>query len=121
MRGHRLGVSYCVLATLPLATASLLTPIGSRPQQVDASPEEGAGDKTSEGSRNTVNAASGYKFKEDKTTQPPKPVDPLEGMSQDDRYGLKGLRTMMNSYPDYHATVVGIDPVTLGLDLSFSE
>jgi len=48
-------------------------------------------------------------------------VDPLEGMTQEDKYGLKGLRTMMNNFPDYHATVVGIDPVSLGLDLTSQE
>jgi CCR4-NOT transcription complex subunit 2 len=28
---------------------------------------------------------------------------------------------MMNNFPDYHATVVGIDPVSLGLDLTSQE
>ncbi|TQV98729.1 hypothetical protein V2A60_007565 [Cordyceps javanica] len=45
------------------------------------------------------------------------PVDPLAGMPDADKWGLKGLRTLMNNYPDYHALVVGMDPNSLGLDL----
>lgn len=78
-------------------------------------------DKTSDASRNSGNGVAASKFREDKDTQPPKAVDPLEGMPQEDIYGLKGLRTMMNNYPDFHATVVGIDPVSLGLDLASQE
>ena len=94
---------------------------GPRTQETDAGLEQAAGDKTPDHSRGVGNGAPSSKIKEDKANQPPKPVDPLEGMPQDDRYGLKGLRTMMNNYPDYHATVVGIDPNILGLDLSSQE
>lgn len=48
-------------------------------------------------------------------------IDPLEGMSEIDRWGIKGLRTLMNNYPDYHAMVVGMDPTSLGLDMSSQE
>ncbi|CEJ84657.1 hypothetical protein VHEMI03541 [[Torrubiella] hemipterigena] len=48
-------------------------------------------------------------------------VDPLEGMAEIDRWGIKGLRTLMNNYPDYHAMVVGMDPTSLGLDMSSPE
>ena len=53
--------------------------------------------------------------------QPPEVVDPLAGMAEADKWGIKGLRTLMNNYPDYHAMVVGMDPATLGLDLSAQE
>ncbi|OTB08084.1 hypothetical protein M426DRAFT_317188 [Hypoxylon sp. CI-4A] len=44
--------------------------------------------------------------------------DPLAGMAPIDKWGIKGLRTLMNNYPDYNAAVTGIDPTTLGLDLT---
>lgn len=47
--------------------------------------------------------------------------DPLAGMPEVDKWGIKGLRTLMNNYPDYHAMVVGMDPSSLGLDMSSSE
>ncbi|KAM3432801.1 hypothetical protein MY4824_006318 [Beauveria thailandica] len=45
------------------------------------------------------------------------PVDPLAGMPDADKWGLKGMRTLMSNYPDYHALVVGMDPSSLGLDI----
>lgn len=80
-------------------------------------------DKTSAADpRGSDNDGYSVKSKEDKDSQAPEAVDPLEGMPQADKYGLKGLRTLMNNYPDYHATVVGIDPNTLGLgDLNSPE
>lgn len=47
--------------------------------------------------------------------------DPLEGMSQIDKWGLKGLRTLMEKYPDYNALMMGMDPNTLGLDMNTNE
>lgn len=111
--------------SLPLCThityLHLLTLAGTRSQELDAPPDQTSGDKVANGPRPSGNGTSTSKSKEDKATQPPKAVDPLEGMPQDDRYGLKGLRTLMNNFPDFHATVVGIDPVTLGLDLTAQE
>ncbi len=49
------------------------------------------------------------------------PVDPLAGMPDADKWGLKGLRTLMNNYPDYHALAVGVDPNSLGLDMQSPE
>ena len=48
-------------------------------------------------------------------------IDPLAGMSPVDKWGIKGLRMLMNNYPDYHAMVVGMDPSSLGLDLGSQE
>jgi hypothetical protein len=48
-------------------------------------------------------------------------VDPLAGMAAVDKWGIKGLRTLMNNYPDYHAMIIGMDPSTIGLDLSSPE
>lgn len=44
--------------------------------------------------------------------------DPLAGMAPIDKWGLKGLRTLMNNYPDYNAAVTGLDPTTLGIDFT---
>lgn len=58
---------------------------------------------------------------DEKETQAPDAIDPLAGMPAVDKWGIKGLRTLMNNYPDYHAMVVGMDPNTLGLDMSAPE
>ncbi|EGO59076.1 hypothetical protein NEUTE1DRAFT_39773, partial [Neurospora tetrasperma FGSC 2508] len=47
--------------------------------------------------------------------------DPLEGMPAIDKFGLKGLRTLMNNFPDYNSLIIGIDPSSLGLELNSSE
>lgn len=47
--------------------------------------------------------------------------DPLEGMSAADRFGLKGLRLLMNNCADYNALTVGIDATNLGFNLSAPE
>lgn len=58
---------------------------------------------------------------ERKDSQAAEVVDPLAGMSAVDKWGIKGLRTLMNNYPDYHAMIIGMDPNTIGLDLSSPE
>lgn len=47
--------------------------------------------------------------------------DPLEGMAPIDKWGLKGLRTLMNNFADYNAVTCGVDPSSLGVDLRVSE
>lgn len=44
--------------------------------------------------------------------------DPLSGMSDIDKWGIKGLRTLMHNFPDYSSLVTGMDPQTFGLDLA---
>ncbi|KAK5998513.1 Zinc-regulated GTPase metalloprotein activator 1 [Cladobotryum mycophilum] len=58
---------------------------------------------------------------DDKDSLIPEAVDPLAGMSAVDKWGIKGLRTLMNSYPDYHAMVIGMDPNSFGLDMSTQD
>ncbi|KAK3177817.1 hypothetical protein K4F52_009421 [Lecanicillium sp. MT-2017a] len=53
--------------------------------------------------------------------EPQGTVDPLSGMSAADKWGIKGLRTLMHNYPDYHAMVLGMDPSSLGLDMSSQD
>lgn len=67
------------------------------------------------------NDAPTNKPKEDKENQAAEVQDPLAGMAPIDKFGLKGLRMLMNNYPDYNALVVGIDPSSLGLDLTSNE
>ncbi|KAG8425296.1 transcriptional regulator, variant 3 [Metarhizium acridum] len=61
------------------------------------------------------------KLRDVKENKAPEAVDPLGGMSAVDKWGIKGLRTLMNSYPDYQAMVVGMDPITVGLDINSQE
>ncbi|POR37551.1 NOT2 family protein, partial [Tolypocladium paradoxum] len=86
-----------------------------------------ATDGTTQGAeiRNPLGAigaeGSAGKSKDDKATQSPEAVDPLAGMAAVDKWGIKGLRTLMNNYPDFHAMVVGMDPATLGVDMNSQE
>jgi CCR4-NOT transcription complex subunit 2 len=86
-----------------------------------------ATDGTTPGSeiRNPLGAigieGSAGKSKDDQAIQSPEAVDPLAGMAAADKWGIKGLRTLMNNYPDFHAMVVGMDPATLGVDMSSQE
>ncbi|KAJ2905483.1 hypothetical protein MKZ38_005359 [Zalerion maritima] len=48
-------------------------------------------------------------------------ANPYDGMSPADKFGIKGLRTLMNNYPDFQALVCGIDPQGLGLDLTSTD
>lgn len=47
--------------------------------------------------------------------------DPLDGMPAIDKWGLKGLRTLMNNFPDYNALTCGINPSSLGMDMRSTE
>lgn len=67
------------------------------------------------------NEDSMAKLRDVKDSQAPDGVDPLNGMSAVDKWGIKGLRTLMNNYPDYQAMVVGMDPITVGLDINSQE
>lgn len=53
-------------------------------------------------------------------TEPPSSAaqDPLFGMSEGDKWGIKGLLTLMAKYPSYHALAHGMNPAELGLDLA---
>ncbi|KAI2629454.1 hypothetical protein GGS21DRAFT_526290 [Xylaria nigripes] len=57
------------------------------------------------------------KNKENEDAPSPAVRDPLAGMAEIDKWGIKGLRTLMNNYPDYSACVTGMDPTAFGLDL----
>lgn len=61
------------------------------------------------------------KLRDEQDTQAPEAVDPLAGMSEIEKYGLKGLRTLMNNNPDYHSMILGTDPTAMGLDMSSQE
>ena len=61
------------------------------------------------------------KGKEEEKTPTNQVQDPLEGMAPIDKWGLKGLRTLMNNFPDYNALTCGLDPATLGIDMRSTE
>ncbi|KAF4450128.1 cell division control CDC36 [Fusarium albosuccineum] len=67
------------------------------------------------------NDGSAGKLADEHEPQAPEAIDPLAGMPAVDKWGIKGLRTLMNNYPDYHAMVVGMDPTSLGLDITSQE
>ncbi|KAJ4270000.1 transcriptional regulator [Fusarium torreyae] len=81
--------------------------------------DEGSTDGASPAAFNS-DVSSGQ-AKDDQGTQALEVIDPLAGMPAVDKWGIKGLRTLMNNYPDYHAMVVGMDPTSLGLDISSQE
>lgn len=64
------------------------------------------------------NDASSGKPDDEKENQSPAVHDPLAGMAPIDRWGIKGLRTLMNNFPDYTALMTGMDPTGFGLDLT---
>jgi CCR4-NOT transcription complex subunit 2 len=80
-----------------------------------------AGDVESHSSEGQGHPGGVGSTKDEKEPQLPEVVDPLAGMPEADKWGIKGLRTLMNNYPDYHAMVVGMDPSSLGLDMSSQE
>ena len=59
--------------------------------------------------------------KTEKESRAVEPQDPLAGMPEADKWGFKGLRTLMNNYPDRNALLTGLDPTSLGLDLNSTE
>lgn len=61
------------------------------------------------------------KGKEEEKAPASQVEDPLEGMTPIDKWGLKGLRTLMNNFPDYNALTCGLDPATLGVDMRSTE
>ncbi|KAK8118841.1 uncharacterized protein PG998_003467 [Apiospora kogelbergensis] len=63
----------------------------------------------------------GTKAKDEKDTQSSSVNDPLAGMAPIDKWGIKGLRTLMNNYPDYQAAITGMDPQQFGLNLQSTE
>ncbi|KAI0888916.1 uncharacterized protein GGS22DRAFT_64691 [Annulohypoxylon maeteangense] len=69
------------------------------------------------GAIGTSDAPSG-KNSDEKANQPASVHDPLAGMTPIDKWGIKGLRALMNNYPDYNAAVTGLDPTTLGIDFT---
>lgn len=49
------------------------------------------------------------------------PEDPLAGMSEADKWGIKGLLALMGKYPSYSALVHGMDTRDFHLDLDSQE
>ncbi|KDN65125.1 putative NOT2/NOT3/NOT5 family protein [Colletotrichum sublineola] len=61
------------------------------------------------------------KTKDDKDGQSLEVQDPLAGMAPIDKFGMKGLRVLMNNYPSYGALMQGMDPNEFGLNVNSSD
>lgn len=74
--------------------------------------------------RSASNAVEGEAAQEPAPAEEGRPMvqDPLPGMNERDRYGLKGLfGTLKGPFADQGALVTGVDVTTLGLDLNTTE
>jgi CCR4-NOT transcription complex subunit 2 len=87
------------------------------PSSVQEAPTESEAPSTLGAIGNDVSG----KARDDTDGQSPAVHDPLAGMAPIDRWGIKGLRTLMNNFPDYSSAVTGVDPNHLGLNLTSSE
>ncbi|KAL2273206.1 hypothetical protein FJTKL_04877 [Diaporthe vaccinii] len=140
-RGSGNGLLNAVTANTRASEAR--SPVGTRPsegrssiteddaRQKSAFREDGAapqpplpdGPSQSAEARNPLGAI-GNDASSGKGVEPPAEAststsqEPLAGMSEADKYGIKGLLTLMAKYPSYHALVHGLNPAELGLDLS---
>lgn len=95
----------------------MLMTLGSSTVQNEDATSRAVGD----GPQTIDQDGSTTKLDEERQRQAPEGVDLLSGMPEADKWGVKGLRTLMNNYPDYHAMIVGLDPQTLGLDVAATE
>lgn len=122
-------LTKCSTGTRPSEGRSSITEDDAR--QKSAFREDGAasqpslpdGPSQSAESRNPIGAI-GNDASSGKGVEPPAEAssstaqEPLAGMSEADKWGIKGLLTLMAKYPSYHALVHGLNPAELGLDLS---
>lgn len=90
---------------------------GSTPQPTGQDQAQLTDGRNPLGAIGTIDTSSG-KAEDEKEGQSPVVHDPLSGMAPIDKWGIKGLRTLMNNYPDYTALMTGMDPTGFGLDLA---
>ncbi|WYZ45263.1 hypothetical protein EsH8_VIII_000579 [Colletotrichum jinshuiense] len=89
--------------------------------------DETAGDSTSQTGepRNPLGAIGNDSLtgnaNEEQENQTPEVQDPLAGMAPIDKFGMKGLRVLMNNYPSYGALMQGMDPNEFGLNVNSSD
>ena len=100
------------------------SPVDDEPRQKPPGYRDDSAD--SAGGRNPLGAIgndppTGGKGKEEEKAPASQVQDPLDGMTPIDKWGLKGLRTLMNNFPDYNALTCGLDPATLGVDMRSAE
>ncbi|KAI0914911.1 CobW/HypB/UreG, nucleotide-binding domain-containing protein [Ustulina deusta] len=89
-------------------------PLPSQSPNDTAQPSEGRNPLGAIG----TNETQSIKNKENEDVQSPVARDPLAGLADIDKWGIKGLRTLMSHYPDYAACFAGMDPASFGLDLA---
>jgi len=100
-------------------------PSGYREDSLASHSSVGDGPALLSGNRNPLGAIGNDpptgKLKEEEKGRANEFQDPLEGMAPIDKWGIKGLRTLMNNHPDYNGLVCGADPSVLGLNLNSTE
>ncbi|GKT48673.1 general negative regulator of transcription subunit 2 [Colletotrichum spaethianum] len=122
------------MSTPPWSALALTDVFQDQPRTQDASieksgalHEETPGDSSSQAaeSRNSLGAIGNDsvtgKAKDEKDGQSPEVQDPLAGMAPIDKFGMKGLRVLMNNYPSYGALMQGMDPNEFGLNVNSSD
>ncbi|TDZ61054.1 General negative regulator of transcription subunit 2 [Colletotrichum trifolii] len=88
--------------------------------------DEVAGDNIGQGTENrnplgaVGNDSLSGKAKDDKNDVS-EVQDPLAGLAPIDKFGVKGLRMLMNNYPSYAALIQGMDPTEFGLNVASPE
>lgn len=104
--------------------ASQVSPLTEQPSATDSRNPHGAIGAI--GTAGSNSAASAGKAKAE-TAEPstsngtPNVQDPLAGMTDAQKWGLPGLRHLMNTDPTYSAFLQGIEAPSLGLDLQTPE
>ncbi|KAL0944371.1 not2 family protein [Colletotrichum truncatum] len=89
--------------------------------------EEAAGDSSYQNpeNRNPLGAIGNDsltgKSKDETEPQSLEVQDPLAGLAPIDKFGMKGLRMLMNNYPSYGALMQGMDPNEFGLNVNSSD
>jgi CCR4-NOT transcription complex subunit 2 len=113
-------------ASLTAASLGLEASVGSDGRQKTSSfrdESQASGDSHSEG-RNPLgaigNGPPASKAKEPKEPSP-ESRDLLATFSTADKWGIAGLRHLMETYSDYTAMAVGLDPTHAGIDINVNE
>ncbi|RDW79723.1 hypothetical protein BP6252_04361 [Coleophoma cylindrospora] len=114
------------IAAFPNGQFSLANPLISRDESIGSAsggPLQTEGQSQKRGSLTQRSTAldDSVEASQDGGESVPDAQDPLAGMSDMDRWGLKGITYMMNNYPDYAAVVAGTEFNTMGFDLEERE
>lgn len=93
----------------------------SGPFREDSMASQGSGNENRNPHGAIGNDPLNGKGKEGKDSGLPEVQDPMAPLSASEKFGLKGLRHLMNVHPDYNAFLNGVDSSMLGIDLTTNE